>query len=314
MGGHDPNPRRSGRHPVAPSLIEKVRKLLAMAEGTANRNEADAFSRKAAELIAAHRIDPERLRQAVHDELGVLRWRSDAAPTCVAGWRCCKGLARRTGAAPCSRSTIAARSPSLPASAPTSRPSSCSTTRSTARRRVAWQPSDGRPPPPPSNGVDRSCSGTPSRSVRCCAPPAKRPSSACIPRAQRCPRCEPRQACGRFSRQRFGRVVAARRPKAATVTGFQAGRGGEQGRHRAGPPERVACHRARGAGGRPRAGRRLRRRGRRLRRHQLRVDHRRSTRCGRWHGSPPPDGGRRARPGVRRPRRRRLVGHLPTPR
>jgi hypothetical protein len=58
--------------PVESSLIEKVRKLLAMAEGTSNRNEADAFSRKAAELIAAHRIDPERLRHAVNDELKVL--------------------------------------------------------------------------------------------------------------------------------------------------------------------------------------------------------------------------------------------------
>ena len=44
------------------ALLDKVRKLLAMAEGSANPNEADAFSRKAAELIAAHRIDPERLR------------------------------------------------------------------------------------------------------------------------------------------------------------------------------------------------------------------------------------------------------------
>ncbi|HUF97189.1 MAG TPA: DUF2786 domain-containing protein [Ilumatobacter sp.] len=45
-----------------PDLIAKVRKLLAMAERTSNVNEADAFSRKAAELIAAHRIDPGRLR------------------------------------------------------------------------------------------------------------------------------------------------------------------------------------------------------------------------------------------------------------
>lgn len=37
------------------ALINRVRKLLAMAEGTSNPNEADAFSRKAAELIAAHR-------------------------------------------------------------------------------------------------------------------------------------------------------------------------------------------------------------------------------------------------------------------
>jgi hypothetical protein len=53
-------------------LVAKVRKLLAMAEGSPNRNEADAFSRKAAELIAAHRIEPERLQQGVNDELTVL--------------------------------------------------------------------------------------------------------------------------------------------------------------------------------------------------------------------------------------------------
>ena len=45
-------------------LVAKVRKLLAMAEGSTNSNEADAFSRKAAELIAANRIDPERLLRA----------------------------------------------------------------------------------------------------------------------------------------------------------------------------------------------------------------------------------------------------------
>lgn len=57
---------------LAPNLIGKVRKLLAMAEGTANPNEADAFSRKAAELIAAHRIDPERLRTESPSDLDVI--------------------------------------------------------------------------------------------------------------------------------------------------------------------------------------------------------------------------------------------------
>jgi len=42
-------------------LLVRVRKLLDKAEGTLNAHEADAFSRKAAELIAEHRIDPERL-------------------------------------------------------------------------------------------------------------------------------------------------------------------------------------------------------------------------------------------------------------
>ncbi len=53
------------------SIVEKVRKLLAMAEGSSNPHEADAFSRKAAELIATHRIDPARLRAQALDELAV---------------------------------------------------------------------------------------------------------------------------------------------------------------------------------------------------------------------------------------------------
>ncbi len=42
-------------------LLVRVRKLLDKAERTSNAHEADAFSRKAAELIAEHRIDPDRL-------------------------------------------------------------------------------------------------------------------------------------------------------------------------------------------------------------------------------------------------------------
>lgn len=53
------------------SLIDKVRKLLAMAERASNVNEADAFSRKAAEMIAVHRIDPARLAAAADDRLTV---------------------------------------------------------------------------------------------------------------------------------------------------------------------------------------------------------------------------------------------------
>ncbi len=46
---------------VNADLLIRVRKLLDKAEATTNSHEADAFSRKAAELIAAHRIDPDRL-------------------------------------------------------------------------------------------------------------------------------------------------------------------------------------------------------------------------------------------------------------
>ena len=47
--------------PAPEPLLSKVRKLLAKAEATDNANEAEAFSGKAAALIAAHRIDPAHL-------------------------------------------------------------------------------------------------------------------------------------------------------------------------------------------------------------------------------------------------------------
>lgn len=56
------------------ALIAKIRKLLAKAEGTSNPNEAEAFSAKAAALIATHRIDPEHLRQSLErGSLGLRR-------------------------------------------------------------------------------------------------------------------------------------------------------------------------------------------------------------------------------------------------
>ncbi len=45
-----------------------MRKLLAKAEATDNPNEAEAFSAKAAQLIAAHRLDPSRLAASTADE------------------------------------------------------------------------------------------------------------------------------------------------------------------------------------------------------------------------------------------------------
>jgi Protein of unknown function (DUF2786) len=55
-------------------ILRKVRKLLAKAEATDNPKEAEAFSAKAAALIAAHRIDPARLTtDNAADELTVRR-------------------------------------------------------------------------------------------------------------------------------------------------------------------------------------------------------------------------------------------------
>ena len=66
-----PSGRRRDRHP---DLLRKVRKLLAKAEATDNPREAEAFSAKAAALIAAHRIDVARLADDRDpDELRVRR-------------------------------------------------------------------------------------------------------------------------------------------------------------------------------------------------------------------------------------------------
>jgi hypothetical protein len=52
-------------------LVARVRKLMDKAVATSNPHEADAFSRKAAELIARHRIDPGALVGVRGDDIGV---------------------------------------------------------------------------------------------------------------------------------------------------------------------------------------------------------------------------------------------------
>ncbi len=53
-------------------LLQRVRKLMDKASATSNTHEADAFARKAAELVARHRIDPDRVMAASGaDELAV---------------------------------------------------------------------------------------------------------------------------------------------------------------------------------------------------------------------------------------------------
>lgn len=54
------------------ALLERVRKLFEKANATTNSHEADAFSRKAAELVARHRIDPSRLSAATGDDRVVM--------------------------------------------------------------------------------------------------------------------------------------------------------------------------------------------------------------------------------------------------
>src|SRR6478609_10301992 len=55
------------------AILERVRKLFDKAAGTTNPHEADAFARKAAELVARHRIDPERLVSGRSDDEIVIR-------------------------------------------------------------------------------------------------------------------------------------------------------------------------------------------------------------------------------------------------
>lgn len=64
MDDHSRDPRTADE-----AVIARVRKLLAMAEGTDNTDEADAFSRKAADLIIRHRLSPESLATIDPSEL-----------------------------------------------------------------------------------------------------------------------------------------------------------------------------------------------------------------------------------------------------
>lgn len=62
---------RSDDTPVDEAHIRKIEKLFAKAHATANPHESEAFARKAAELAARHRVDPDRLAAADRDELGI---------------------------------------------------------------------------------------------------------------------------------------------------------------------------------------------------------------------------------------------------
>jgi len=56
-----------------PTLVERVRKLLDKAARTDNQHESEMFARKAAELVARHRIDPDRLgARTLPDDLSLL--------------------------------------------------------------------------------------------------------------------------------------------------------------------------------------------------------------------------------------------------
>jgi hypothetical protein len=211
--------------PAPDVLIDRVRKLLAMAEGTSNGNEADAFSRKAAELIAEHRIQPEQLREAPSGDLRLdevelgrgayVRGRL-ALLQAIAETQGCKVVfqAGRSGTV----AFVAGFRSDLDAvgllyhslhSQASSR--MARVRRSTAAATQQWRRSflfgyadqiHTRLDDTTREATDRL-----------------HPSSAALPAL----RARERRV-DEFARRQFGRVVAARRPKAATPQGFVAGR------------------------------------------------------------------------------------------
>jgi hypothetical protein len=206
-------------------LIAKVRKLLAMAEGSPNANEADAFSRKAAELIAAHRIDPERLRQSNDDELRVLkvalgrgayvRGRLSLLQVIGEGHGCRtvfevhdRGTVALVAGFASDLDTVELLYNSLHTQAASRM---AGERRSTPAATQQWRRSFlfGY-----ADQIRAMLRATAAEAVQ-----RTHPSSAALPALRaRDKRVE------EFSRQQFGRVVAARRPRAATTTGWEAGK------------------------------------------------------------------------------------------
>jgi Protein of unknown function (DUF2786) len=209
---------------LAPSLIGRVRKLLAMAEGTSNANEADAFSRKAAELIAAHRIDPERLRESVNDELGVVQLHLGRG----AYVRGRLALLQAIGDSHGCRTVFEIHDRGTVAFVAGFRPDLdtvellYNSLHTQASSRMA---AERRATPAATQQWRRSFmfgyADQIKRMLRTTADEAAQnshPSSAALPALRaRSKRVD------EYSRQQFGRVVAARRPKAATPTGWVAG-------------------------------------------------------------------------------------------
>lgn len=206
-------------------VVGKVRKLLAMAEGSLNPNEADAFSRKAAELIAAHRIDPARLRAAADDDLGVLELVLGRGAYVRGRLALLQVVAESHGCRVVfevrDRGTVAFvagfrsdldTTELLYTSLHTQASSRMSTERrATAAATQQWRRSFlfGY-----ADQIRQMLEKSAERAQR-----HVHPSGTALPVL----RARDRRV-DEFSRQRFGRVVSARRPKAATVTGFEAGR------------------------------------------------------------------------------------------
>ena len=206
-------------------LIDKVRKLLAMAEGTSNSNEADAFSRKAAELIAEHRISPEQLTAPAAGELRVDEYELGrgayvrgrlALLQAIATAHGCQVVfqARQSGTVAfvagfrSDLETVGLLFHSLHSQASSRM---ARERRATAAATQQWRRSF-------LFGYAAQI-GTMLDTTMRDATDRLHPSSAAVPAL----RARERRVDD-FARQQFGRVVAARRPKSATPQGFVAGR------------------------------------------------------------------------------------------
>jgi hypothetical protein len=207
------------------ALISKVRKLLAMAEGTANPNEADVFSRKAAELIAEHRIQPDQLRDGAAGDLAIdefvlgrgasVRGRLSLLQAVAEGHGCRvvfqarpEGTVAMVAGYRADLDTVGLLYHSLHTQAGARM---AAERRATAAATQRWRRSF-------LFGFADQIHTMLHEAARD-ASERSHPSSAALPvlRARE-------RRVDEFARQRFGRVVSARKPKAATVHGFVAGR------------------------------------------------------------------------------------------
>lgn len=206
-------------------LIDKVRKLLAMAEGTGNANEADAFSRKAATLIAEHRIQPEQLRDGGSGDLAVeefvlgrgayVRGRLALLQAVAEGHGCQVVFQARAAGTVAFvagfRSDLDAVTLLYQSLHTQVSSRMAAERRATAAATQRWRRS--------------FLFGFAAEIQIMLADTGREAAERLHPSSAALPALRAREKrVDEFARQRFGRVVAARRPKAATVLGFDAGR------------------------------------------------------------------------------------------
>ena len=214
--------------PASPDLVARVRKLLAMAERTTNVNEADAFSRKAAELIAAYRIAPEQLRAGTTGELGVLEVPIGRGAYVRSRLALLAAVARAQGC----RAVFEQRADGTTALVAGFRSDLTATEllyHSLHTQAAARMAGERRGTPAATQQWRRAFlfgyAAEIDRMLAAAAQAAQAARAESHPSASALPVLRARQRqVDEFARVRFGRVVSARRPRAAVATGWEAGR------------------------------------------------------------------------------------------